>query len=76
MSRTRHADEVKDTVDVEIVLGDTVRIGTDEVVISTVRAGLLNHGAHKVKVVATKIDVSDLDLPCEPELTISTVHFR
>ncbi|KAG9189641.1 hypothetical protein G6011_06509 [Alternaria panax] len=60
MSRARHADEIKDTVDVEIILGDTVRIGTDEMVISTARAGVLNHGASKVKVVATKIDsISD-----------------
>lgn len=57
MSRARHADEVKDTVDVEIILGDTVRIGTDEMVISNARAGVLNHGASNVKVVATKIDV-------------------
>lgn len=57
MMRARHADEIKDTVDVEIVLGDTSRIGTDEMVISTARAGILNHGASKVKVVATKIDV-------------------
>ncbi|KAI4647068.1 uncharacterized protein J4E78_009040 [Alternaria triticimaculans] len=56
MSRARHADEVKDTVDVEIILGDTVRIGTDEMVISNARAGVLNHGASNVKVVATKID--------------------
>ncbi|KAL1796404.1 hypothetical protein ACET3X_004944 [Alternaria dauci] len=60
MSRARHADEIKDSVDVEIILGDTVRIGTDEMVISTARAGVLNHGASKVKVVATKIDsISD-----------------
>lgn len=57
MSRVRHADEVKDSVDVEIVLGDTGRIVTDEVVINAARAGVLNHGASKVKVIATKIDV-------------------
>ncbi|KAF1831454.1 hypothetical protein BDW02DRAFT_606538 [Decorospora gaudefroyi] len=57
MSRARHADAIKDTVDMEIVLGDTVRIGTDEMVISTARAGVINHGVSKVKVVATKIDV-------------------
>lgn len=58
MLRARHADEVKDTVDVEIVLGDTGRIGTNALVISTAHAGVLNHGAARVKVVATKIDVS------------------
>jgi hypothetical protein len=63
MLRARHADEVKDTVAVEIILGDTVRIGTDDIVMSTARAGVLNHGASKVKVVATKIDVS-LDAIC------------
>ncbi|KAI8942139.1 hypothetical protein NX059_000229 [Plenodomus lindquistii] len=57
MSRAKHADEVKDSVDVEIVLGDTDRIGTNEMVISTARAGVLNHGASKVKVVTTKIDI-------------------
>jgi hypothetical protein len=57
MLRARHADDVKDTVDVEIVLGDTVRIGTDDVVMSTARAGILNHGSSRVKVIATKIDV-------------------
>jgi hypothetical protein len=57
MLRARHADDVKDTVDVEIILGDTVRIGTDDIVMSTARSGILNHGASKVKVIATKIDV-------------------
>jgi hypothetical protein len=60
MSRARRADEIKDTVDVEIILGDTVRIGTDEMVISAARAGVLNHGVSKVKVVASKIDVCAL----------------
>ncbi|KAF2027578.1 hypothetical protein EK21DRAFT_91371 [Setomelanomma holmii] len=57
MLRAKHADEVKDSVDVEIILGDTVRIGTDDLVMSTARAGILNHGPSKVKVIATKIDV-------------------
>ncbi|KAH8724226.1 hypothetical protein GQ44DRAFT_760353 [Phaeosphaeriaceae sp. PMI808] len=57
MSRTRHADAVKDSVDVEIILGDTVRIGTDDMIMSTARAGILNHGPSNVKVLATKIDV-------------------
>jgi hypothetical protein len=58
MLRARHADAVKESVDVEIILADTIRIATDDLVISTARAGVLNHGAAKVKVVATKIDVS------------------
>jgi hypothetical protein len=69
MSRARHADEIKDTVDVEIVLGDTVRIGSDETLISHARAGVLNHGATKFKVIATKIDVSTLEATIEDELT-------
>ena len=58
MLRARLADEVKDTVDLEIILADTMRIGTDDALISKVRSGVLNHGASKVKVLATKIDVS------------------
>jgi hypothetical protein len=69
MLRARHADDVKDGVDVEIVLGDTVRIGTDDVVMSTVRAGVLNHGSSKVKVVATKIDVSNANCTVRLVLT-------
>lgn len=57
MSRTRHAEEVRDAVDVEIILADTGRIVTDEMVISLGRAGILHHGTSKVKIVATKIDV-------------------
>jgi hypothetical protein len=68
MLRARHADDVKDTVDVEIVLGDTVRIGTDDMVMSTVSAGVLNHGSSKVKVIATKIDVSSIALKILLEL--------
>lgn len=55
--RARHADEVKDIVDVEIILADTIRIATDDLVISNARAAALNHGAAMVKLVATKIDV-------------------
>jgi hypothetical protein len=57
-SRTRHADDVKDTVDVEVILADTIRITTDDLVINHVRAAALNHGMAMVKIVATKIDVS------------------
>jgi hypothetical protein len=69
MLRARHADDVKDGVDVEIVLGDTVRIGTDDVVMSTVRAGVINHGSSRVKVVATKIDVSNTNYKVRVVLT-------
>jgi hypothetical protein len=57
-TRTRHADEIKDSVDVLIVLADTIRITTDDSFISKVRGGILTHGVDRVKLVATKIDVS------------------
>lgn len=71
MSRVRHIDEVKDTVDVELVLGDTVRIGTDKSVINAARSGAHNHGYSNVKVVTTKIDVSSYGSLRDSGLTIS-----
>ncbi|KAI4912024.1 hypothetical protein J4E90_006844 [Alternaria incomplexa] len=63
LSRTRHAEEIKATVDVEIVLADTIRITTDDTIIQTTRSGILHHGSSNVKVVATKIDsISDNQL--------------
>lgn len=58
MLRARHADEVKDGVDVEIILAPSDRIGTNDTLISSTRAGVLNHGPANVKVIATKTDVS------------------
>jgi hypothetical protein len=58
MLRARHADAIKDTVDIECILADTIRIATDDLVISKARAAVLTHGAARVKIVATKIDVS------------------
>lgn len=58
LSRTRHTDEIKDSVDVELILADTIRIATDDTVISNARGAILNHGLASVKLVATKIDVS------------------
>jgi hypothetical protein len=58
MERVRHADEVKDRVDVEILLADTIRIASDDVVINNARAAAAIRGAESVKLVATKIDVS------------------
>lgn len=57
MLRARHADEIKDSFDVKIVLAPSDRIGTNEMLISAVHAAVLNHGAANVKVVATKTDV-------------------
>lgn len=56
LSRNRHADEIKDTVDVEFIVADTIRIATDDAVINNARSAVLNHGAAKVKLIATKID--------------------
>ncbi|KAF9691614.1 hypothetical protein EKO04_010401 [Ascochyta lentis] len=56
LSRVRHAEEIKDTVDVEIILADTIRIASDDKVISSARAAVAHHGAANVKMVATKID--------------------
>ena len=61
-SRSRHADDVKDTVDVEVILADTIRIATDDMVINHARAAALNHGMTMVKLVATKIDVSSFSM--------------
>ncbi|OAL48292.1 hypothetical protein IQ07DRAFT_681710 [Pyrenochaeta sp. DS3sAY3a] len=58
MLRARHIDEVKDTVDVEIILGDTARIVTDKRVINATRAGALNRGFSKVKVVLSDNQLS------------------
>ncbi|ORY15215.1 hypothetical protein BCR34DRAFT_478262 [Clohesyomyces aquaticus] len=58
--RTRHADEVKSTVDVEFILADTIRIASDDMVINSARQAILMHGSSCVKLVATKIDaISD-----------------
>lgn len=57
-SRARHADEIKDSVDVEIIVGNTDRIGTNDMLLSMVRASIMNHGASNTKVVATHIDAS------------------
>ncbi|KAF2650093.1 hypothetical protein K491DRAFT_761961 [Lophiostoma macrostomum CBS 122681] len=55
-ARTRYADQIKDTVDVEMILGDTIRIATDDMVINNARSAAINHGMGHVKLVATKID--------------------
>lgn len=60
LSRVRHAEEIKDTVDVEIILADTIRIASDANVINSARAAVAHHGAANVKLAATKIDVSKI----------------
>jgi hypothetical protein len=56
--RARYADEIKDTVDCELIVADTIRISSDDAVINKARAAIANHGIAGVKLVATKIDVS------------------
>ncbi|KZM22265.1 hypothetical protein ST47_g6610 [Ascochyta rabiei] len=56
LSRVRHAEDIKDTVDVEIILADTIRMCSDDKVINSVRAAVAHHGPANVKIVATKID--------------------
>ncbi|RMZ67957.1 Dynamin GTPase domain [Pyrenophora seminiperda CCB06] len=56
LSRVQHAEKIKNTVDVEIILADTIRIASDDKVINNTRAAIAHHGPSKVKVIATKID--------------------
>ncbi|KAF2751527.1 hypothetical protein M011DRAFT_523486 [Sporormia fimetaria CBS 119925] len=58
--RTRYIEGIKAIVDVEIIAADTIRIASEDVVITNVQAAALNHGLSNVKVVATKIDVIDM----------------
>ncbi|KAF3036845.1 hypothetical protein E8E12_007724 [Didymella heteroderae] len=55
-SRVRHAEEIKDNVDVELILADIIRIHSDDKVINTARAAVAHHGPANVKVITTKID--------------------
>ncbi|PSN74615.1 hypothetical protein BS50DRAFT_643032 [Corynespora cassiicola Philippines] len=56
LSRVRHAEQIKDSVDVVIILADTIRIASDDAVINAARSALLHRGADNVRLVATKID--------------------
>ncbi|KAH5398437.1 hypothetical protein HBI67_215240 [Parastagonospora nodorum] len=56
LSRVRHAEQIKDTVDVEMILADTIRMASDDMVINSARAAVAHHGAGNVKLIATKID--------------------
>jgi hypothetical protein len=60
MTRTKHADAVKDEISALLLLADTNRIATNDDLVSTTRAALLNIKSSMVKVIATKIDVSIL----------------
>jgi len=54
----RHAEEIKESVDIELILADTIRIASDDAVINYARAAAAVRGATNVKLIATKIDVS------------------
>ncbi|KAJ8119004.1 hypothetical protein OPT61_g125 [Boeremia exigua] len=56
LARIRHAEEIKDTVDVEFILADIIRFASDDKVINSARAAVAHHGAANVKMVTTKID--------------------
>lgn len=62
LSRTRHAEEIKDKADIIIIVADTIRISSDAKVINEVRAAVAHHGAENVKIITTKIDVSLLKI--------------
>lgn len=58
LSRARHVEEINDDVDVVMILTDTIRITSEDQLVKQIRAAVAHHGASKVKIVATKIDVS------------------
>jgi hypothetical protein len=59
LAKSRHADEIKDSADLEIILADTMRIATEATTIDSIRAALQNRGAHNVLITTTKTDVSN-----------------
>ena len=52
-------EELNDSVDVVLVLTDTLRITSEDILVKHIRAAVALHGASKVKIVATKIDVGN-----------------
>ncbi|KAF2001636.1 hypothetical protein P154DRAFT_596258 [Amniculicola lignicola CBS 123094] len=56
LSRIRHTDSIKSSVDIELIVADTIRISSDDDVIGNARSAVLAHGAGNVKLIATKID--------------------
>lgn len=57
MSRSRRAEEIKDTADILMVLGNTERIATTDTSLNIAENCIINRGFDKVKLVATQIDV-------------------
>jgi hypothetical protein len=58
-SRARHAEDIKDSADVLLILANTDRIATNNPVHKTMQNYILNRGSYnRVKLVATQIDVS------------------
>jgi hypothetical protein len=66
-SRVRHAEEIKDSADVLLILANTDRTATNDSVYKTVRNCVLSRGSYdEVKLVATQIDnIVDSDLKRE-----------
>ena len=58
VAKVRHADEIRDHVDIEIIFVDTARITTEDTAINNVRSAIQNRGVNGVIIVATKVDVS------------------
>ncbi|KAF2112543.1 hypothetical protein BDV96DRAFT_664124 [Lophiotrema nucula] len=56
IAKSRHADEIKDTVDMEMIFIDTSRITTENTAINKVREAIHNRGANGVIIIATKVD--------------------
>jgi hypothetical protein len=57
LAKTRHADEIKDDADVEIILADTDRIVDNAMFIANIKAAYQNRDAKGVMIIVTKIDV-------------------
>lgn len=72
LSRARHVEAINDDVDVVMILTDTVGIASDDRLVAHIQAAVAHHGASKVKIVATKIDVSIVTLCSQ----LSSTKFR
>lgn len=66
VTRARHAEEVAKSVDVLLLLVDTIRVTTDDDLIKRARGAMDTHGVENVKIITTKIDVSMSTLLAKP----------
>ena len=58
LAKARHADEIRETLDVQILFVNTARIRDESSAINNIRIAIQLLGLERVVVVATKIDVS------------------